>query len=110
MVALNIVITRGRDFGWTSPISLSLMAVTVVGGGLFLKIVKGKSNGFIDISLFKNNYFTGATVSNFLLNAVAGALIVANTYVQVARGYTSFQSGLLSLGNLICRISNDSCW
>ena len=101
MVALNIVITRGGDFGWTSPISLALMAVTVVGGGLFLKIVKGKSNGFIDISLFKNNYFTGATVSNFLLNAVAGALIVANTYVQVARGYTSFQSGLLSLGNLI---------
>ncbi|MBB6444137.1 MFS transporter [Bacillus benzoevorans] len=101
MVALNIVITRGGDFGWKSPTSLALMAFTVVGGGLFLKIVKGKANGFIDISLFKNNYFTGATVSNFLLNAVAGALIVANTYVQVARGYTSFQSGLLSLGNLI---------
>ena len=101
MVALNVVITRGADFGWTSPISLTLMAVTVIGGWVFLKIVKGKSNGFIDISLFKNKYFTGATVSNFLLNAVAGALIVANTYVQVARGYSSFQSGLLSLGYLV---------
>ena len=99
-----------RDFGWTSPISLTLMAVTVIGGWIFLKIVKGKSNGFIDVSLFKNKYFTGATVSNFLLNAVAGALIVANTYVQVARGYSSFQSGLLSLGYLVCCISNDSCW
>ena len=102
MVALNVVITRGADFGWTSPISLSLMAVTVIGGWVFLKIVTGKSNGFIDISLFKNKYFTGCTVSNFLLNAVAGALIVANTYVQVARGYSSFQSGMLSLGYLIC--------
>ena len=102
MVALNVVITRGADFGWTSPISLTLMAITVIGGWVFLKIVKGKSNGFIDISLFKNKYFTGATVSNFLLNAVAGALIVANTYVQVARGYSSFQSGLLSLGYLVC--------
>ena len=101
MVALNVVITRGADFGWTSPISLTLMAVTVIGGWVFLKIVKGKSNGFIDVSLFKNKYFTGATVSNFLLNAVAGALIVANTYVQVARGYSSFQSGLLSLGYLV---------
>ena len=101
MVALNVVITRGADFGWTSPISLTLMAVTVIGGWVFLKIVKGKSNGFIDVSLFKNKYFTGATVSNFLLNAVAGALIVANTYVQMARGYSSFQSGLLSLGYLV---------
>lgn len=105
MIALNIVITRGGDFGWTSPLSLLLMVVTVVGGGLFLKMVKGKANGFIDISLFKNHYFTGATTSNFLLNAVAGALIVENTYVQMARGYTSFQSGLLSLGNLICTLA-----
>ena len=101
MVALNVVITRGADFGWTSPISLALMAVTVIGGSIFLKIVSGKPNGFVDISLFKNKYFAGATVSNFLLNAVAGALIVANTYVQVARGYSSFQSGMLSLGYLV---------
>ncbi|WP_375141706.1 MFS transporter [Bacillus sp. EB600] len=40
-------------------------------------------------------------MSNFLLNAVAGALIVANTYVQEARHYSSFQSGLLSLGYLV---------
>jgi MFS transporter, DHA2 family, multidrug resistance protein len=101
MVALNVVITRGGDLGWTSPISLTLMAVTVIGGWAFFKVVKGKSNGFIDFSLFKNKYFAGATVSNFLLNAVAGALIVANTYVQMARGYSSFQSGLLSVGYLV---------
>ena len=105
MVALNVVITRGADFGWTSPISLTLMAVTVIGGWIFLKLVKGKSNGFIDISLFKNKYFTGATVSNFLLNGVAGALIVANTYVQMARGFSSFQSGLLSVGYLVAVLS-----
>jgi MFS transporter, DHA2 family, multidrug resistance protein len=105
MVALNVVITRGGDFGWTSPISLTLIAVTVIGGWVFLKVIKGKSNGFIDVSIFKNKYFTGAAVSNFLLNAVAGALIVANTYVQVARNYNSFQSGLLSLGYLVSVLS-----
>ena len=65
MVALNVVITRGADFGWTSPISLSLMAVTVIGGWVFLKIVTGKSNGFIDISIFKNKYFTGVLYQTF---------------------------------------------
>jgi MFS transporter, DHA2 family, multidrug resistance protein len=105
MVALNVVITRGADFGWTSPISLTLMAVTVIGGYVFFKIVSGKTDGFIDVTLFKNKFFTGATLSNFLLNAVAGALIVANTYVQMGRGYSSFQSGLLSLGYLVSVLS-----
>jgi MFS transporter, DHA2 family, multidrug resistance protein len=36
-----------------------------------------------------------------LLNAVAGTLVVANTYVQVGRGFTAFQSGMLSIGYLI---------
>ncbi|WP_339226623.1 MFS transporter [Oceanobacillus sp. FSL K6-2867] len=104
MVALNVVITHGDGFGWTSPISLTLMAVTIIGGWIFIKVVKGKSNGFIDLSLFENKYFTGATVSNFLISAVAGALIVANTYVQMARGYSSFQSGLLSVGYLVATL------
>ena len=55
----------------------------------------------IDFAVFKNKPYTGATVSNFLLNAIAGTLVVANTYVQVGRGFNSFQSGMLSLGYLV---------
>ncbi len=102
MLALELFITHGADYGWGSAKSLTLAAVAVVGGAIFIKMMNAKSNGFVDISLFKNKYFAGCAISNFLLNAVAGALIVANTYVQVARGYSSFQSGMLSLGYLIC--------
>lgn len=35
------------------------------------------------------------------MNAVAGTLIVANTYAKVGRGFTAFQSGMLSLGYLV---------
>ena len=62
---------------------------------------KKKEHALIDFSLFKNKPYTGATVSNFLLNAIAGTLVVANTYVQVGRGFTAFQSGMLSLGYLV---------
>ena len=55
----------------------------------------------VDFAVFKNKAYTGATVSNFLLNAIAGALIVTNTYVQVGRGFNSLQSGILSLGYLV---------
>ena len=101
MVALNILITYGATFGWLSPLSLTLMAVTVIGIIVFIKVETSKEVVLIDFAVFKNKPYTGATVSNFLLNAIAGTLVVANTYVQVGRGFNSFQSGLLSLGYLV---------
>ncbi|WP_044640276.1 MFS transporter [Risungbinella massiliensis] len=101
ILAFNIVITQGQDIGWTNPIILGLIAVTIIGAVLFFKIEKGIANRFIDFSLFQNKPYSGATISNFLLNAVAGTLVVANTYVQVGRGFTAFQSGMLSLGYLV---------
>lgn len=101
MIALNIFITYGADFGWTSPLSLGLLAITVISLIIFIKVEKSKEVVLIDFSVFKNAPYTGATVSNFLLNAIAGTLVVANTYVQVGRGFSSFQSGMLSLGYLV---------
>ncbi|WP_059171667.1 MFS transporter [Bacillus sp. FJAT-27445] len=101
MLALNLVITRGKDFGWTSPLTLGLVAVTLIGLVIFVNVEKKKEHALIDFALFKNKPYTGATISNFLLNAVAGTLVIANTYVQVGRGFTSFQAGMLSLGYLV---------
>lgn len=101
MIALNVVITRGADFGWTNPLTLGLIATTLIGMLLFIKVETGKLHALIDFNLFKNKAYTGATISNFLLNAVAGTLVVANTYVQVGRGFTAFQSGMLSVGYLV---------
>lgn len=101
MVALNILITFGSDFGWISFTSLILMAITVLGLVVFILIERRKKIVLIDFGLFKNKSYTGAVVSNLFLNAIAGTLIVANTYIQVGRGFTSFQSGMLTLGYLI---------
>jgi len=101
MVALNIFITYGANFGWTSLITIVLGIVTITGAVVFYKIEKSKDIVLIDFSIFKNKAYSGATYSNFLLNAIAGTLVVANTYVQVGRGFTSFQSGMLSLGYLV---------
>ena len=101
MLALNVLITFGADLGWTSPMSLIMAAVTIVGAILFIKVEKSKKVVLIDFSLFKNKPYTGATFSNFLLNAIAGTMVVANTYVQVGRGFSAFQSGMLSLGYLV---------
>ncbi len=101
MVALNIFITYGSDLGWTSFITIALAVVTIIGAIVFIKIEKGKDIALIDFSIFKNKPYSGATISNFLLNAIAGTLVVANTYVQVGRGFSALQSGMLSLGYLV---------
>lgn len=101
MIALNVVITFGSDLGWTSPITIILAIVTVIGAIVFFRIERGKEIALIDFALFKNKPYAGATYSNFLLNAIAGTLVVANTYVQVGRGFTAFQSGMLSIGYLV---------
>ena len=101
MLALNLFITRGADWGWTSAITLVCAAIAIIGIIVFFKVERNNDIALIDFSLFKNKPYAGATYSNFLLNAVAGTLVVANTYVQVGRGFTAFQSGMLSIGYLI---------
>jgi DHA2 family multidrug resistance protein-like MFS transporter len=51
---------------------------------VFLKTEAGNANGFVDLRLFGNRVFSGATLSNFLLNGAAGTLIVVLTLVQEA--------------------------
>ncbi len=105
MLALNVFINYGSDLGWTSPPTLALLAITIVGLIVFIKVEKSKDVVLIDFAVFKNMPYTGATISNFLLNAIAGTLVVANTYVQMGRGFNSFQSGMLSLGYLVAVLS-----
>ena len=102
MLTINIVITSGASMGWTNPVIIGLLVVFIISALLFARIEMKHTNSFIDFSLFKNKAYSGATLSNFLLNAAAGTLIVANTYVQIARGFSSFQSGLLTIGYLVC--------
>lgn len=102
MVSLNLLITQGATFGWTSIITISLMVCFLLFVIIFFRVETHKAGtGFIDFSLFKNRAYSGATISNFLLNAVAGTLVVTNTYIQVGRGFTSFATGMLSLGYLV---------
>ena len=102
LLSLNVLITKGAKLGWTSNISVGLLGVVVVMGIVFIAIERRKKDrAFIDFALFEKASYSGATISNFLLNAVAGTLIVANTYIQMGRGFSSFQSGMMSIGYLI---------
>ena len=101
MIGLLVFATQGATLGWTSPSSLSLVAVSLVFGVIFFRIESGNANAFVNFGLFRNLTYTGATISNLLLNGVAGILIVSMTLVQIGGGMSSQQAGLLTLGYAI---------
>ncbi|RQX28246.1 MFS transporter [Staphylococcus warneri] len=101
LLSLNVLITKGGAIGYTSLWFYLLVAIVLVSFFVFLNVEKKVDNPLIDLKLFKNKPYTGATISNFLLNCVAGTLIVANTFVQQGLGYTSLQAGYLSITYLI---------
>jgi DHA2 family multidrug resistance protein-like MFS transporter len=101
MVSLNILIGQASALGWLSRTVLILAAVFIVSIILFFRIEIGNANAFVDLTLFRNTIFSGATSSNFLLNGAAGTLLVVLTLVQEAAGLSSLQSGLLTVGYLV---------
>lgn len=101
MMALNIVIGQGDALGWLNPAVIGLALVFVIAAVVFLKVEAGRADGFVDLTLFKNRTYAGATLSNFLLNGAAGTLLVALALVQQGAGLSSFQAGLLTFGYLV---------
>jgi DHA2 family multidrug resistance protein-like MFS transporter len=105
MVAVNVVIGQGSALGWVSPTVLLLTALFIVSAFFFLRTESSSASGFVDLTLFGNTTYSGATLSNFLLNGAAGTLLVTLTLVQQEAGLSSLQSGLLTAGYLIAILS-----
>jgi DHA2 family multidrug resistance protein-like MFS transporter len=105
MVALQIVVTQGNRLGWTSVYAIVLIAVTVIFGILFFLVEARAPAAFVDFTLFKNPTFTGATISNFLLNGVTGTQIVSLQLMQLGGNLTAQQAGLLTLGYAVAIIT-----
>ncbi|ASN04275.1 MFS transporter [Virgibacillus necropolis] len=101
ILMINIVVTRGQDFGWTNLLTITLIVGAIAATILFFAVERKKKNQFIDFSIFKIGAYTGSVVSNFFQNGIFATIVVTNTYGQMARGFTPFQTGLLTVGNVI---------
>jgi len=105
MLTINIVIGQGASMGWLNPYILICVGIFVISLVVFFRIEKKRENSFIDLSLFKNQTFSGATLSNFLLNGAAGTILISLALVQAEAGLSSLQSGLVTVGYLVAILS-----
>ena len=111
VLALMIVLIFGKQLGWTSLVTLVLGALALAGVALFVYWERNQAVPFVDFALFSNTTFTGATISNFILNATIGLLIVSQQMLQRARPAGSPEAvsaggaGLLTLGYAVTIIA-----
>ena len=65
MLSLNVIITQSAQLGLFSVAIVSLAVAFVLSAILFFIFESRKINPLIDFSLFKNRFYTSATLANF---------------------------------------------
>lgn len=101
LAALLIVVTQGSAIGWTNLITWGLLGLFLAALGVFINTELRTDTPFVDFNLFKNPVFTGATISNFLINGTAGALTVSLWVLQGAAGMSAASAGYITVGYAI---------
>ncbi|RZA18664.1 MAG: MFS transporter [Lysobacteraceae bacterium] len=98
LAALLVVVTQGSSIGWASLLIWGLFGVFLVAFGVFVNAELKAPYPLVDFQLFRNTVFTGATISNFLINGTAGALTVSLWVLQGAAGMSAATAGYLTIG------------
>lgn len=100
---IPVVYALKRLFG-TGPDTLVLLAVLVGGiaGWMFVRRQGRLDSPLIDLGLFRYPAFSGAVASNALaIFAFVGLLFFFSQYLQLVRGLTPLQAGLVELPSAI---------
>lgn len=97
VVPILLVGEEGNAWGWTSATALLCSAVGVVGTAAFiLRQRRMGPDALLPLRLFRTRKFTVPVLITFVTGAVQiGALTILPLYLQIVRGATPTQSGLL---------------
>ncbi len=103
LVPILVVAEQGREWGWTSGSVLGLIALGIVGVIAFILIeIRMKDEALIPMRLFRNRVFSVGMVANVLIGlGMFGALSTLPLYLQLVKGATPTESGLLLIPMMI---------
>lgn len=96
LISFALGMTRGQEQGFDAPASLGLLSIALVGLVLFLGLESRLKQPMLDLSLFRNFYFSLSLLTGFLVFVViAGALLIVPFYLELVLGYPTRHVGLL---------------
>ncbi len=84
----------GSQFGWTSPIIISMLVVSALSLGLFLVVEKKAAQPIIPLAIFRDQSISLSFVITFLSGiGMFGAIIFIPLYYQGVLGLSASSSG-----------------
>ncbi|MFJ6653380.1 MDR family MFS transporter [Microbacterium sp. NPDC091313] len=112
LVPLLLVAEQGRDWGWTSALSIGCYVLGALGILAFVIVeTLMKDDALIPLKLFRSPTFSVATVMGVLVGfGMFGAMLTLPLYLQLVLGSTPTESGLqmlpMILGLMIASIAS----
>jgi EmrB/QacA subfamily drug resistance transporter len=86
----------GISFAWTSPVTLTLIAVSVISAAFFVAVERHAREPLLPMTLFRNRNFVVASSVGLILGlALFGSVTFLPIYLQVAKGVSPSASGLM---------------
>ncbi|WP_223167837.1 MFS transporter [Nonomuraea sp. SYSU D8015] len=102
LVCLLLAISKGSAWGWTSPLTLGLLAAAAVVAVAWIAAARRAASPLIEIPMLVHRGTVGATVASFLLGfALFAAITTLSAFAQGALGASVLQVGLYLLPTTI---------
>jgi EmrB/QacA subfamily drug resistance transporter len=88
----------GTSYAWSSPLILALIAISVAAVVLFPIVEAHAAEPILPLALFRNRTFVVTSAVGFIIGlALFGSVTYLPLYLQVVKGYSPTESGLLLL-------------
>ena len=99
LVPLLLVAEQGREWGWTSGGSIACYVIGALGAiGFFWQEWRMKEEAILPLAMFRNRTVGVSSVASVLIGvAMFGGLAALPLYLQIVKGATPTQAGLLLL-------------
>lgn len=96
LFSFSLALSRSHIWGWTSPLTLGLIALSLVTLALFIFVERRVPSPTLDLNLFKIRIFAVSTLAAFIyFIALSGLIFIVPLTAQTALGDTAFAAGFL---------------
>ena len=95
-----LALSKGSDWGWTSPAVLGCILVSLLSGFAFVRVESRVAVPMLDLALLRNRVLVGSTIAILIgAGTINGLMYLVSLYFQNpdALGFTALQAGLATL-------------
>jgi MFS transporter, DHA2 family, methylenomycin A resistance protein len=98
LTGLTTAVIEGHPLGWTHPLVLACIAVTVIAAPLFVWVESRSAAPMLPLEFFRKPGFSVAVVYGVVMNMTYyGIVFLLSLYLQRVHGYSALRTGLAYL-------------